>query len=298
MTIIKSEPPAENFLTFCNSQAASSSSLTKSDDLLSNRSSFTENSRPALSNKSLNVIGEKKDQAKDSKKQQFENYLLNSHQVFGSAVGLKDAYGSNSLKKPIIKKETEATKSSMPDLTDSPVKKQSKEICSSTVDSMNNVKKKKLKSTDKFRKVSGTSEAFSASSKMESVSPQKRPLENPGLYRPIKKLLYESRPESPFKDQNTVALFQDLEQETEKDFCKEASSWSLSEWINHGQTLLNSQTELMGKLVQHRIELSRNFQAITSIINDRAEALNAKGEILDEKLKKIKNLGEEILGII
>lgn len=298
MTIIKSEPRTENHLTFSSSQVKSSPSLNKSDDLLSNRSSITENSRSALTNKSLNVINEKKDQARDLKKLQFENYLLNSHQIGGTAVGLNDTDSSGLFQKPIIKKETDSTKSSTHELTNTPIKRQAREICSSASDSMNDVKKKKLKSTEKFRKVSGTNEVFSTSSIMEGVSTQKRPFENPGTYRPIKKLLYESRPESAFKDKNSVALFQDLEQETERDFCNEASNWSLLEWINHGQTLLNSQTELMGKLVQQRIELSRNFQAITSIINDRAEALNVKGEILDEKLKKIKNLGEEILGII
>lgn len=121
---------------------------------------------------------------------------------------------------------------------------------------------------------------------------QARHSDSPGKYVVIDKLLYQ-----PQEDEDG-SIFQELEQKSEREFCTQAASWSLQAWVQNGQQLLNTHTKLVGKLIKHRIELSVKFQVITKAINDRADALNAQGVLVDQKLQRIKTLGEEILHII
>ncbi|QLQ78330.1 hypothetical protein HG537_0A05770 [Torulaspora globosa] len=223
-------------------------------------------SRPALGSKKVNVVSGKKESGKDLSKFKFEEFLLNAGGARQSNLGFD---------KGLIKKEAEIGKNESVSDYSTPVKR--------TIAVEESTERKKLK------KVATQSE-------VQDIEVVGKPLKTPGPYRPITEMLYESSSKS--LNESEAPLFQDLEQESERKFCREAAQWSLDEWISQGQMLLNAHTSLVGQLVRERIELSGKFRAITSVINDRAEALNRQGQLLDEKLKKIENLGKEILDII
>lgn len=260
-------------------------------------------SRPALVNKPLNVASPSKDKESNLKRQKFEEYLLthtrgssllakqNEFQEIGHSSGLK------------IKSEFESVKTDSNEAIGTPLKRPTKASSSSlapnAVSGSNGPKKKKLKSAEKFKKMVGSSEIFGGLDKTNPLEPAERvSLEKPGKYSPIVLPLYEPQNATDWHDKGKDDLFQDIEQEAEKEYCQTTSNLSLSEWIVKGQGLLNSQTTLIGELIQKRIELSNKFRAITTVINERAEALNIQGQILDEKLNKIRSLGKEILNII
>ncbi|CCD26352.1 Ecm11p NDAI_0H01780 [Naumovozyma dairenensis CBS 421] len=124
------------------------------------------------------------------------------------------------------------------------------------------------------------------------------PAENPGNYEEIKCLMYDSFKENLLEREELKNLLPGLERAEEIDLGLKIANWSLDEWIECGEKLQNDYRQLVYKLVKERMELSYKFQVITSVINDRASALNQQGKVLDEKLIKIKELGKEILNII
>lgn len=282
MTLIKSEPQADTSLTFQGGRTDAEGLSRGLDGKVVNSS----DSRPALSSKKVNVEISKKEPNKNPKKQTFEEFLLSPGSVGSSTLDVLGKISSHSPKEKLpIKKEPEVTKGLFHEITETPIKRQTDYI-----DSVNGSNKKKKKNTaDKFKKVT-------ADTDISSLDSGKQQLETLGAYTPINKLLYESN--NDFREGSDQALFQDLEHESERKFCREASKWPLAEWIDQGQVLLKAHTNLVGQLVQQRIELSHKFQAITTVINERADALNKQGEILDEKMTKIENLGKEILNII
>ncbi|CCC70611.1 hypothetical protein NCAS_0F01270 [Naumovozyma castellii] len=123
-------------------------------------------------------------------------------------------------------------------------------------------------------------------------------IENPGEYPQINKLLYESSKKEPVDKEGFMSVLPGVEQEDEINFGIQVCNWSLDEWIECGQHLHEEYGVLVTELIKQRIELSVKFEVVTSVINQRAEALNCQGKILDDKLIKIKELGKEILNII
>lgn len=274
MTSIKSEPQSDTPLTFSNVQ---NDLGVHSRDISGKAANATSDSRPALGSKKVNVAIGKKEPSKELKKHIFEEFLLSPGRV-----GTVTPGSHSSKEKPLVKQEPEYSKGLVHEGTETPIKRQT-----NVIEAANSSKKKKLNTAEKFKKV------IPANDIMDTTRQQ---FENPGLYSPIRKLLYESNED--YGEASDQHLFQDLEHESERNFCQEASRWPMVQWIEQGQVLLKEHTNLIGQLVQQRIELSHKFQAITTIINERAEALNNQGEILDEKMTKIENLGKEILDII
>ncbi|QLL30767.1 hypothetical protein HG536_0A05820 [Torulaspora globosa] len=272
MTLIKSEPNTDSSISLLDGKIAG---IQKSKD--------SADSRPALGSKKVNVVSGKKEPTKDLTKYKFEEFLLNAgggRQANLSSAEFKTGFSSD---RALIKKEPDISKNANPSSYSTPVKR------TAAAEESADKEKKKLDTAGKLKKVATQNE------ERESQTVQK-PLKTPGPYRPITEMLYESSSKS--LNESEAPLFQDLDQESERKFCREAGQWSLDEWISQGQMLLNAHTSLVGQLVRERIELSGKFRAITSVINDRAEALNRQGQLLDEKLRKIENLGKEILDII
>lgn len=273
MTVIKSEPNNDNAVSFPDSKNTGNS---KGKEL--------QDSRPALGSKKVNVTNKKKDSGKDLNKHKFEDFLLTASGTRTVNTSPLDIFKANfSGEKTIVKKEPEVHRSESNHNHATPVKRAS--ITEETMIT----EKKRIKTGDKLKKMGVDMEEG-------LIEPNEPPLKNPGSYVPITEMLYDST--SKTLDNSEAPLFQDLEQEFEQKYCQEASQWSLTEWINEGQVLLNAHTKLVAQLVRERIELSGKFRAITSVINDRAEALNKQGQLLDEKQKKIETLGKEILNII
>lgn len=270
MTLIKSEPNTTSSISLLDGKITG---IQKSKD--------SADSRPALGSKKVNVVSGKKEPAKDLTKYKFEEFLLNAGGGRQSNVSSPELKTSFSSDRAPIKKEPDIGKNTSSSNYSTPVKR--------TVAAEDADKERKKLDTGKLKKVATQNEEREA----EAVE---KPLKTPGPYRPITEMLYECSSKS--LNESEAPLFQDLDQESERKFCREAAQWSLDEWISQGQMLLNAHTSLVGQLVRERIELSAKFRAITSVINDRAEALNRQGQLLDEKLKKIENLGKEILDII
>ncbi|QLG72819.1 hypothetical protein HG535_0D05280 [Zygotorulaspora mrakii] len=301
-TRLKSSVSTDSTIFFGNSKAREPDSP--------KRICGAKDSRPALVNKSLNVASPKKDSTINLKKPKPEDSLL-------SAVnGLSSPARQRNLEMcipsaPRIKSEFEATKMVLQETIGSPKGKliksssninfsRSSPVASGPgINSLpSSIKKKKLKSTtDKFKKISSTELFGNLDKGILPFTNYQHALDAPGEYFPITRFLYELHT-SDEDSQKKNDLFADIEQDKERKFCQKTSQYSLSKWIEEGQNLMNRQTNLIGELVRERIELSHKFRVITTIINQRAEALNGRGDILDEKLNKIKSLGKEILNII
>lgn len=274
MTLIKSEPNVDDGpVSFSDTKHSEIQKAKESTD-----------SRPALGSKKVNVVSGKKEPTKDLTKHKFEEFLLNAGGSKQSNSSLSECFKTNfSGDKTLIKKEPESGKTVTHNSYSTPIKRNAPNEASTD----NEKRKNKLDTGGKSRKVAPED---------RECDTIEKPLGNPGPYVPITGMLYESKSKS--LNDPEAPLFQDLDQESERKFCREASQWSLDEWISEGQLLLNAHTNLVGQLVRERIALSGKFRAITSVINDRAEALNSQDQLLDEKLKKIETLGKEILDII
>ncbi|AQZ12540.1 ECM11 (YDR446W) [Zygosaccharomyces parabailii] len=269
MTAVKAEPDSDTILVAHDLSARAA--RPESND--------GAHSRPALTSKSVNHVKGAHVKDKDSQTRKIESLLLKSGQVTAE----KDSMT------PLIKKEgkPENSISDLAEDIDPPSviisAKQSAGVKRPAQGSPSKPpKKRELK--ERVKEIPNSAEI-----KKERIKAQP---ETPGKYIPIDEVLYESR------GKESGSLFQDLEQQSERDFCSSAASWTLNEWIEQGQQLLDAHTRLIGRLVQHRIELSLKLQVITSAVNDRAAALNEQGLLVDQKLEKIKTLGEEILHII
>lgn len=269
MTAVKAEPDSDSILVVHDLSATAA--RPESND--------GSHSRPALASKSVNHVKGAQVKDKDSQIRKIESLLLKSGQVTA---------GKDSMT-PLIKKERKPENSirdRAQDIDPPAVivsAKQSGGVKRPAHESPSKPPKKR-ELNERVREISNSAEI-----KKERIKAQP---ENPGKYIPIDEVLYESR------GKESGSLFQDLEQQSERDFCGLAASWTLKEWIEQGQQLLDAHTRLIGRLVQHRIELSLKLQVITSAVNDRAAALNEQGLLVDQKLEKIKTLGEEILHII
>lgn len=131
-----------------------------------------------------------------------------------------------------------------------------------------------------------------------SAQAEEETLESLGPYERHTKLLYETQEDIVLGNDEMEEVFPGLEKEEEKTYCRSATAWSLQEWVKEGEELLNEQHEIFAKIVKKRIELSCNFAALVSVLDERAEALCKRGELFDTKLEKVKELGKEILNLI
>lgn len=237
--------------------------------------------RQALAGKSINQSKTHTDRReKELQMRKFESFLLKPGQL---------PNGKESVTDP-VKREKEQVKSPIVSSAAAPDEANLREDTEqSEIPQKRPVGREEARSSSKRRELN---EKFEELTNFVEDREQSNQSDNPGEYFKIVKLLYQ-----PQKDEGG-SIFQELEQLSEREFCTQASSWSLQEWIQNGQQLLNTHTKLVGELVRQRIELSVKFQVITNAINDRADALNAQGILVDQKLQRIKTLGEEILHII
>ncbi|KAL3233852.1 Protein ECM11 [Nakaseomyces bracarensis] len=133
----------------------------------------------------------------------------------------------------------------------------------------------------------------------QPIHEQEEVIINPGPYVRHTKLLYEDTDDGIVLGKEEVEeIFPGLNKEEEKKYCNEATNWSLEEWVKEGELLLNAQQEIFATIIQKRIELSCNFAALLSVLDDRAEALCLKGDLIEKKLGKVKELGNEILNLL
>ncbi|CCE62896.1 hypothetical protein TPHA_0D02590 [Tetrapisispora phaffii CBS 4417] len=121
---------------------------------------------------------------------------------------------------------------------------------------------------------------------------------SPGPYKPSTSFLYEIANSEQLEYTELKDIFQNINETEDKDYVFDVSNMTLDTWVEEGQKNISEYRELISQLVKKRIEFSIRFQLITDIINQRANALNEKGLLLDDKLKKIKEIGDEILNII
>ncbi|SMN20982.1 similar to Saccharomyces cerevisiae YDR446W ECM11 Non-essential protein apparently involved in meiosis [Maudiozyma saulgeensis] len=93
-------------------------------------------------------------------------------------------------------------------------------------------------------------------------------------------------------------VFEGLEDQQDLSFCKDQAEKPLLEWINYGEELNNKHLELTKQLVQLRIELSYKFRIIMELINDNFDYQMQREKSLDEKLSRIKVIGNDILNLL
>ncbi|CAI4059312.1 Ecm11p SKDI_04G6480 [Saccharomyces kudriavzevii IFO 1802] len=123
-------------------------------------------------------------------------------------------------------------------------------------------------------------------------------IENPGSYQKIKNYLFDKPDllETCLQDYSSM-LPADIAEDDQEFFVSVADS-TLEEWTNKGQEILDQQYQLYQEVIKKRIELSFKFKGVISVVNDRADALEEQGQKLEEKIRKIKSLANEILNII
>ncbi|SCV03597.1 LAME_0H11694g1_1 [Lachancea meyersii CBS 8951] len=120
---------------------------------------------------------------------------------------------------------------------------------------------------------------------------------NPGAYQPMCSALYESDPKTENQEYYDEA-FREVKDETERISCVEFARMDLQTWTSSGEKLQQEHHAILARLVEARMRLSEKFKVITDLVNERALALNAQGRLLDQKLRRIQDLGKEILDII
>ncbi|KAM3160551.1 ECM11 domain-containing protein [Lachancea thermotolerans] len=120
---------------------------------------------------------------------------------------------------------------------------------------------------------------------------------DPGPYKPVVSALHEVNPNVETREYY-CEVFQEVQNNTERSACVDFAKMDLKSWISAGQVLQQEHAAILGRLVEARMRLNSKFKVITDLINDRAAALNAQGGILDQKLRRIQDLGKEILDII
>lgn len=269
MTVVKAEPSSDDL----NSVQEVSHKKPKSGS-----SDGSHTHREALANKPVNQNRTESSKDKELQLRKFESFLLKPGQVPAG----KESFTNS------VKSEREQSKSPVRSAAtqEDPIVREASE--SEKAPKKRTAHAKSLQSSKRIQ----LDEKFKELSNFVDDEEEIKESDNPGKYIKIDKLLYE-----PQEGENG-SIFQELEQASEREFCTKAASWSLPEWIANGQHLLNDQTKLVGQLIKHRIELSLKFQVITQAVNDRAEALNAQDLLVDQKLQRIKTLGEEILHII
>ncbi|SCU94400.1 LADA_0G08306g1_1 [Lachancea dasiensis] len=120
---------------------------------------------------------------------------------------------------------------------------------------------------------------------------------NPGPYAPVKAGLYEQSSKGEDK-KYYEDVFHEVQDQEEKHSCIAFAEMNLNTWIKAGEELQLEHKRILARLIKARMGLSEKFRVITDLINKRASALNAQGQILDLKLRRIQDLGKEILDII
>ncbi|CUS23464.1 LAQU0S10e00958g1_1 [Lachancea quebecensis] len=123
------------------------------------------------------------------------------------------------------------------------------------------------------------------------------PSSDPGLYKPVVSALHEVNPVVETREYY-CEVFREVQNDTERSACVDFAKMDLNSWISAGHVLQQEHAAILGRLVEARMRLNGKFKVITDLINDRAAALNAQGNILDQKLRRIQDLGKEILDII
>lgn len=120
---------------------------------------------------------------------------------------------------------------------------------------------------------------------------------NPEPYTPVKAALHEASSRLETREYYEE-VFQEVQDGSEKNTCIEFAKMDLNAWVSTGQKLQQEHSAILRRLVEARIRLSEKFKVITDLTNERAQALNAQGRVLDQKLRRIQDLGKEILEII
>ncbi|KAL6950039.1 hypothetical protein ACO0QE_000709 [Hanseniaspora vineae] len=148
---------------------------------------------------------------------------------------------------------------------------------------------------------------------VQKPSNQEEPVVNdckdPGEYHAINELLFD-RPV--LSDSGTIDgqsggsketpsyidLFQDVGDKQAQGIFAKYGALSLEQWVQTGLNMNTKHQALIEKIIIARIKLSHKFKVITDLLNERAQELNQNGELINEKLVKIKDLGNEILNIM
>ncbi|KAH3899497.1 uncharacterized protein SCODWIG_00897 [Saccharomycodes ludwigii] len=123
----------------------------------------------------------------------------------------------------------------------------------------------------------------------------------PGPYKELNFLLYqEGEEEEEVTDTDSFyrKIFEEIESPDEKNLCLNYSKMTICEWYSKGLEFNEQHRDILKKLAMARIKLSYRFKTITDLINERAHSLNRHGALIDEKLVKVQQLGNEILDII
>ncbi|KAL6946446.1 hypothetical protein ACO0RG_000598 [Hanseniaspora osmophila] len=132
---------------------------------------------------------------------------------------------------------------------------------------------------------------------------------DPGKYHAINELLYD-RPtvteNEAFEDQSTrgkkslsyIDLFQDVGDTQAQEVFASYGALSLEQWVQTGLDMNAKHQALLEKIIVSRLKLSYKFKVITDLLNEKAQELNQNADLINEKLNKIKDLGNEILNIM
>ncbi|AAS53000.1 AER320Cp [Eremothecium gossypii ATCC 10895] len=120
------------------------------------------------------------------------------------------------------------------------------------------------------------------------------PRRDPGPVPDISKLLYEFEPAEE-RPEFYAEVFGQVGEPAE---CARVAAMSFEQWTAMGEEIMEEQRQLMARMVANRAKLSYQFEAITQVITERAQALVEHGAQFREKLARIQSLGKEILSII
>ncbi|CEP63686.1 Ecm11p LALA0_S09e00232g [Lachancea lanzarotensis] len=129
-------------------------------------------------------------------------------------------------------------------------------------------------------------------SPLQCASPLK-----PDPYQPLLLDLHESDLETESQSYYDE-VFREVKDESERAALVEFAKMDIRTWTASGDKLQQEQHAVLVRLVEARMRLSAKFKVITDLVNERALALTDQGLLLDRKLKRIQDLGKEILDIL
>jgi len=126
----------------------------------------------------------------------------------------------------------------------------------------------------------------------------KKPKISPKLPIPFKSIEESIISNIDYDNLNISQIFQSIDEDSIKSKYMNYSSLEFNKWSEKGMILINSQYDIIKKIIISRTKLNLKFKLIFKLINKYGEGLENEDKKLKEKMNKLENLGMEIKNFI
>lgn len=125
--------------------------------------------------------------------------------------------------------------------------------------------------------------------------PKSSVIQRPTLFKPVEESIIKNNEQDGLR---LKEIFQNIEDEAMKQKYVDCCSKDFQDWSMHGINLINSQYEIVKKIIISRNKLNLKFELIFRLVNKYGDSLENEDQVLKEKMNKLQNLGQEIKNFI